>query len=178
MRRHGKMVSTIKSIILGVDVGIHGGIAAYDTESREVVAAKPMPVLKKVGGKDRIDVHALGFYLDAYASHILFAVVEEPNAMPNQGVVSMFRFGHACGIVEGCLGALQIPMMLVKPAVWKSAMGLNSDKERSLAMARDYFPSQAQYFQRKKDDGMAEAALLAVYGEKFASIVTNTQRGY
>lgn len=163
-----------RNLILGIDVGLYGGIAAYDITTKQLIGAKPMPLRSKsADGKPWIDTHALGFYCEFYSAQTLFAVVEQPNAMPNQGVTSMFRFGHACGIVEGVLGALQMSTMLVKPAVWKGAMGLNASKDESRRRATKLFPFHADLFRRKKDDGMAEAALLAVYGEAFASIVNN-----
>lgn len=163
-----------RNIILGIDVGIHGAIAAYDFEAKKLVGVKPMPLrVKNSDGKNWIDTHALGFYVDFYANQTLFAVVEQPNAMPNQGVVSMFRFGHACGIVEGVLGALQMSTMLVKPAVWKSSMGLGSVKKDSVTRATKLFPFHADIFSCKHGDGAAEAVLLALYGENFAHIVNN-----
>jgi crossover junction endodeoxyribonuclease RuvC len=164
-----------QTVILGIDVGISGAVCAYDFHTHELLALRSMP-LRETGAKDKkwIDVATLGLYLDFYAHQTLYAVVEQPSAMPKQGVVSTFRFGHACGIVEGILGGLQIPTILVRPAIWKSAMGLNSSKDLSRERAKQYFPFHEHLFQRKKDDGLAEAALLAIYGERFARIV-NTE---
>jgi crossover junction endodeoxyribonuclease RuvC len=159
---------------LGIDVGLHGAIAAYDFVTKQLIGVKPMPLRSKsADGKPWIDTHALGFYCDFYSAQTLFAVVEQPNAMPNQGVTSMFRFGHACGIVEGVLGALQMSTMLVKPAVWKSSMGLGRVKKDSIIRAQKLFPFHADLFKGKHGDGAAEAVLLATYGEAFAGIVNN-----
>ncbi len=97
---------------------------------------------------------------------IRFAIIEDVNAMPKQGVVSMFRFGYNAGILLGVLQTLDIEILRVKPSAWKSALGLSSNKADSLALACKTFPNYKDYFQRAKDDGRAEAALLA----HFASI--------
>ena len=63
------------------------------------------------------------------------------------------------------LGALKVPMILVTPQKWKRHFRLiGSDKEASRTMALRLFPACAEHFQRKKDHGRAEAALLARYG--------------
>lgn len=60
---------------------------------------------------------------------------------PGQGAASMFSFGHAAGLAEGVVTALQIPLVLVTPQSWKRAAGLiGSDKAASLAVAARLFP--------------------------------------
>jgi crossover junction endodeoxyribonuclease RuvC len=41
---------------------------------------------------------------------------------------------------------------------------LSSDKDTSRQLAMQRFPDYAEKFVRKKDDGRAEAALIALYG--------------
>ncbi|NDC04371.1 MAG: hypothetical protein EBZ81_15760 [Betaproteobacteria bacterium] len=91
------------------------------------------------------------------------AVVEQVNAMPGQGVSSMFSFGQAYGVVLGVLAGLSIPATAVTPAIWKKALKLNSGKDAARAKAAQLWPSHAGEFKRVKDDGRAEAALLAYY---------------
>jgi crossover junction endodeoxyribonuclease RuvC len=83
--------------------------------------------------------------------------------MPNQGVVSMFNFGRSCGAVHGVLAALSIPYMMTRPEVWKSALGLGRDKQESLKLAKSLWPEHAHLWALRKNDGIAEAALLAHY---------------
>jgi hypothetical protein len=49
----------------------------------------------------------------------------------------------------------------VTPQKWKARMMLSFDKAQSLAMARKLFPGE--WFPRKKDEGLAEAALISLY---------------
>jgi crossover junction endodeoxyribonuclease RuvC len=53
---------------------------------------------------------------------------------------------------------------LVKPQKWKKHFSLDKDKDKSRALANRRFPDNHQDFARKKDDGRAEAALIALYG--------------
>lgn len=83
-----------------------------------------------------------------------------------QGAAASFEFGKSQGVVLGILSALEIKTILVKPAVWKSMLNLSSDKSLSRTRASSIFPRKAGQFARKKDDGNAEAALLAWLGYK------------
>jgi hypothetical protein len=69
------------------------------------------------------------------------------------------------GIVEGVLAACGVPAVHIAPAAWKRAVGLSlasKDAARSEALRR--WPGHAALFARVKDDGRAEAALIAVAG--------------
>ena len=88
------------------------------------------------------------------------AVVEEVGAMPGQGVTSMFNFGYSAGIIAGVVAGLQLPIVMYRPAVWKRQAGVPADKGAARQMAQRYWPG-SRAFDRVKDDGRAEAALLA-----------------
>ena len=86
--------------------------------------------------------------------------------MPGQGVVSTFNFGYNAGILLGVLEAHRLTVLKVKPNVWKCNMGLDRNKNTSIALAKKKFPDYSSYFKRAKDDGRAEAALIAWYAHK------------
>lgn len=93
------------------------------------------------------------------------AVVEQQQAMPKQGVTSMFKLGLNFGAHLGALAALQIAVRTVRPAEWKKGyVPPKSDKGESLTVARRLFPTAP--LTRKKDHGRAEALLLADYARK------------
>ena len=46
-------------------------------------------------------------------------VVEQVNAMPGQGVTSMFNFGQTFGAIKGICAALGLPIFFVRPSMWK-----------------------------------------------------------
>lgn len=105
-------------------------------------------------------------------------VVEKVHAAPGQGVTSMFRFGYGAGVIEGTAAALGLPYGTVPPKEWKRAVGLpvGADKAASCPLAAQVFPERAEMFARKKDNGRADAALIALSafgGRIFAKVVKN-----
>ena len=69
--------------------------------------------------------------------------------------------GHyGCG---GVLAALRVPYESIAPSAWKAQMGIpkGATKDVSRARALALFPALAEQLARKKDDGRAEALLLA-----------------
>lgn len=89
------------------------------------------------------------------------AVVERAQSMPGMGVAGAFKYGAGYGVVLGVLGALAIPFETVRPHLWKAAAGLSKDKGASRRRAIELWPEHAAVFARAKDDGRAEAALVA-----------------
>jgi len=95
--------------------------------------------------------------------------IESVSAMPKQGVSSTFKFGETLGFVHGiCL--LACPNAVIhwpSPALWKRKMGVSSDKKETSAEARRLFPKMTSDLARVKDNGKAEALLIALYLKKF-----------
>lgn len=95
--------------------------------------------------------------------------LEKVGAMPGQGVVSMFNFGHNLGYIEGLLQAFDIPYQLVPPQTWKKEFCVTSDKNTSIEVCRKLFPHVSllpTVRSRKPSDGMAEAVLMAEYARR------------
>jgi hypothetical protein len=92
-------------------------------------------------------------------------VIEKAQAMPKQGVSSTFKYGTAYGALCAVTALCEIPTHLVSPRRWKTYFALDSDKERSRALAIRLWPG-CGLFERKRDHGRAEAALLARYGSE------------
>lgn len=86
-------------------------------------------------------------------------VVEDVHAMPKQGVSSTFKFGMAVGSILAVIELTRDPWMIVRPQQWKKDIGVTSDKNTSLEMARTLWPGAP--LSRQKDHGVAEALLLA-----------------
>jgi crossover junction endodeoxyribonuclease RuvC len=103
-----------------------------------------------------------------FRSHATQAFVEYVGARPGEGAVGAFAFGRSRGVVEGVLGACGVPVTFLTPPVWKRAVGIPPGKDRAKDDARSEairrWPGQAALFARVKDDGRAEAALIAVAG--------------
>jgi crossover junction endodeoxyribonuclease RuvC len=141
------------SRVLGVDPGAGGAFALIDTRDlHTLVDLADMPVTAfRKGGKDRRELSEAGI-----ADLVLrLAPID---------VAWMFKFGIAVGLVRGVLAMAQVPRCYVTPVEWKKSFRLGRDKQESRRRALDWFPRQAHLFGRVKDEGRAEAALLALFG--------------
>lgn len=152
--------------VIGIDPGLSGAIAFYDTVEGAVEIAD-MPTVELVrNGKKKREVSAVLLSNILTRHKVDAAFLEKVNAMSGQGVTSVFSFGRSSGIVEGILAAYDIPTTLVTPQAWQKAVGQRAGKDGSRERAMQLFPAQADLFQRKKDDGRSDAALIAYYGSK------------
>jgi len=77
------------------------------------------------------------------------------------GSASSFAFGYSAGIIEGIAACMQLPLQIIPAAVWKRRAGVSRDKGAARQQAQRLWPASAKLFSRVKDDGRAEAALLA-----------------
>lgn len=95
--------------------------------------------------------------------------LEHVNAMPGQGVTSMFNFGQNFGWIQGVLQAYGIPYELIRPQKWKKEFSVTGDKNSSIAVCKRLFPTVSLLPTekcRKDNDGMAEALLLAEFARR------------
>ena len=91
-------------------------------------------------------------------------VVEHVNAMPGQGVTSMFNFGQTFGAIKGICAAIGLPIFFVRPAKWKKYFDLiNSSKDASRTKAIEMYPLISDQLSKKKDVNKADAILIARY---------------
>jgi crossover junction endodeoxyribonuclease RuvC len=146
-------------MIVGVDVGASGAIA-WMTDEGHLIEVRDLPHIKGHGMCPAM----LAGWLREPGRGPVHAFVERVASRPGQGVVSVFTFGRAFGMIEGVLGAEEVPVTMVTPAKWKAHFGLGTDKNASRARAAQLWPGLAGTFARAKDDGRAEAALIALYG--------------
>jgi len=153
-------------IIIGIDPGLSGAIAFYDTVEGAVEIADMPTVEISRNGKNKREVSAVLLSNILTRHKVEAAFLERVNAMAGQGVTSVFSFGRSSGMVEGILAAYDIPTTLVTPQAWQKAVGQRAGKDGSRERAMQLFPAQAELFQRKKDDGRSDAALIAYYGAK------------
>lgn len=152
--------------VIGIDPGLSGAIAFYDTVEG-VIEIADMPTVELVrNGKKKREVSAVLLSNILTRHKVDAAFLERVNAMAGQGVTSVFSFGRSSGMVEGILAAYDIPTTLVTPQAWQKAVGQRAGKDGSRERAMQLFPAQADLFQRKKDDGRSDAALIAYYGSK------------
>jgi len=143
-------------LTLGVDPGKSGALAWLDGDGALVHLAD-MPDAQG---------HALGALVRDLIVEWRPAVawVELVASRPGQSAPAMWRFGRDYGAVLGSLGAFDVPVEHVTPATWKRAARLSRDKGESRQRAVETWPAWSDSFSRAKDDGRAEAALIARHG--------------
>ena len=156
----------MSKLVLGIDIGRFGA-AALLTLDGELVDVVDLPTLNDgPAGRPALNAPLLATLL--WSWHPNHAFVEYVGARPGEAASGAFSFGRCRGVVEGVLGAQDIPVKFLTPPVWKRAVGLQpgkagaKDAARSEAIRR--WPSRADLFARKKDDGRAEAGLIAIAG--------------
>ena len=153
-------------LIGGVDPGKNGAITIIDTEALTLQSFEmPMfAIQKKVKTVWVPNPTGMADVLETcdhvYLEHIQY--------MPGDGGQGSFSFGLNFGMLQGVVGALNIPYSLVRPAVWKRIMKCTADKDTSLQRASEVFPACRSYWTRKGkkayNEGVAESALIALYG--------------
>ena len=92
----------------------------------------------------------------------IVVIVEQVNAMPGQGVTSMFNFGQTFGAIKGVCAALKLPIFFVRPSKWKKHFELiNSSKDSSRTKVIEMYPSLSNQLAKKKDVNKSDAILIA-----------------
>lgn len=148
--------------ILGVDPGVHGGLAIVDIDidSTVLIDAIDIPTVG-VKAKERVDTLAVRDWILSHQPQ--HALIERAGSMPKQGVASTFKYGRAVGSLEATIALCEIPMTVVEPSSWKRAHRLyGGEKEASRQRALQLFPTAHALLARKMDHGRAEAALIAL----------------
>lgn len=159
-------------LTFGIDPGLSGAIATLiDGEPGPVL---DMPILT-VGERNEVDARAMAkFIRDVRGQHpgaYFSACIERVRAMPvegrKQGAQSSMNFGDNYGKAKAVLEVMGIPYTRAEPASWKRRFGLlgqGKDAARLLALQR--FPAAGALLKRKKDDGRADALLIALYHDQ------------
>lgn len=151
-------------MICGIDPGLSGALAFFDAD-HGVLDIIDMPVVAITrNGKAKRELNAPMVSALIRARKFDRAVLERVGPMKGQGVSSMYQFGRGVGTIEGVLAALQIPVDYVTPQTWQKAVNMRAGKDGARARAAEIFPAYAHLFARAKDDGRADAALIAWWG--------------
>lgn len=162
------------SIIIGVDIGMTGAVAAID--SRGTCAIADLPIVddhcgKRIEGRALLDI--LRTLAPAYADpptlvmeHI--RVIAIPGRRMSHSTETTLVLGR--GVVQAVADVARWPVRLVEPAAWKRAYGLrgkDADADagtRARNVATRLYPSAGPMLARIKDHNRAEAVLIAHYG--------------
>ena len=157
-------------IVLGVDIGLTGAIAAVD--SAGTCSVHDLPT-KAIGGNRQV-----GRCLDARGLIMIvreivrpgvaaMAVIENLHAGIGPGKTARASLMHSTGVVEAVLAIARIDTVVVSPVAWKRWHGLlRAPKNEGRLKAIALFPVVTAQLMRKKDHNRADALLLAEYGQK------------
>lgn len=151
---------------IGIDPGLDGAIAVLN-EKGALIDVFDMSTVEVLVGKTVKRKVAPAAIVDDLKPYVFQeeckAIIEKVAARPGQGVASMFGFGRSLGVLEGVLAGMGVPYELVAPPTWVKAMRVTKGKDGSRQRAMEIWPDKAAYFKRVKDDGRAEAALMALF---------------
>lgn len=183
-----------ETVCIGLDPGMQGGMAVLAGSSVLFTARWPVVKIAKSGGGEKTE------YLEADILALLetwsnvpdaHLFLEKQQAMPGQGVTSMFSTGQGYGMLRMALTALKKPWTLVRAQAWQKVMfegmskpapkiakgGKNAGKEVSqkasevlgpLLCAR-LWPTvdlRATPASRTPHSGICDALLMAEYGRR------------
>lgn len=152
-------------IVAGIDPGKTGALVIVRPDNSVLVRRVPIVKLPK-------ETPAWSAWWQDWSAVLAFGidmvVIEHVAARPTQGTVSMFNFGRTLGFAHALAASADAPIHFVTPSVWKGKFGLlKADKSASREKARTLLPGLEPDLRRVKDDGVGEAALLALYGRKY-----------
>ena len=151
--------------IIGIDPGISGAIAVM--HGKKVVNMYDMPVMAE-GKKNKRQLNSSQL-VNIIKENIneneeTIVVVEQVNAMPGQGVTSMFNFGQTFGAIKGVCAALKLPIFFVRPSKWKKHFELiNSSKDASRTKVIEMYPTLSAQLTKKRDVNKSDAVLIAKF---------------
>jgi len=147
--------------IAAVDPGVSGSIVIMDSDGA-YIAHIIMPTLK-IGTKNRVNGAALAGFISFY--ELSHCYLEKVQAMPGQGVSSMFSFGHSAGLIEGIFTGAGIPLTLVTPQKWKKHAGLiGSEKDAARSRAAHLYPMIRDLDLKGKGQAIADALMIGRCG--------------
>jgi len=159
-------------IVLGIDIGITGALAA--TDSRGSCQVDDLPTVEIPGGRmvrRRIDARGLMDLIRQFVppGEAALALIEDVHTMPGRfnSPQTQGSLMHSRGVVETVLELARIQVKAVQPGTWKAFYGLiGSEKSDAIDKARALFPIVDGQLKRQKDHNRADALLLAHYGQR------------
>lgn len=176
----------LRKFVVGIDVGKQGALVGIDTESNTVITHK-MPL----NSADEISLPQLSILLsgwvEIYGAENMIVGVEDVHSIFGASAKSNFQFGRSLGVIEGYLGALNVPFVKVAPKTWqklahlgipiqrkpptleqkaKQKEGSTDTKAMSLVACERLFPTldlRGSSRAKKPHDGIVDGCLIAYY---------------
>ncbi len=169
--------------VIGIDPGVNGGYCVLDYEGNiyehgvfPLIKVEVANTRKRKNKKSNTRIES---YYDRKAmincfselAHETIAYVEKVHSMPRDGVTAAFKFGDCFGQLKMMLSCLEIPVRMVSPAEWCSAMHFAADRgksgpQRSWLAFEKRFTSFARSWHNKTPSGISSATLIAEFGRQ------------
>lgn len=170
------------ALVAGLDPGVGGAIAIYDTDSRDLAYIMDIPYWHEAVGnkrRRRLDYTALVEMCDTMGvMGVELVVMERVGGRPGQSASAGFSFGEAVGLIYAALWHAEIVIEKIPPARWKKALGVpgkaggkDSAAQKAahgsiMAKVEQLFPRHRDAFRTQRGKFLmdrADAAMLAKY---------------
>lgn len=155
----------MSALVAGIDPGLSGALALVEADTLRAVEIADFPVIG-TGKREPCEVELIALLMRWRTAGCVLVVYETQQAFPQQGRSSCFSLGVTFGVVRAAIAAAGIAREPVSPRVWKRDAGLTADKADARAAAMRLYPLSHSDLGRKKDEGRAEALLIAAYAAK------------
>lgn len=154
------------TVIIGIDPGLKGAICVH--RGPDNIEVFDMPTVSLiVNGKARNMVDPYQFRdIIINAGPCNMVVLEKLSTRPGESPIAALSYGIGFGQMIGVLVALERPYTTVTPQEWTKVLRVGADKDLHRLVAMQNFPHAADLFKRKKDDGRADAALIAHWASR------------
>lgn len=156
-------------IVIGIDIGVTGALAAID--SRGSCQVRDLPTVEIPGNRvvrRKIDARGLAALIREFVppGEVALALYEDVHAGMGPGAAARSSLDLNRGRVESVLELARLDVRAVSPQTWKRYFGLiGKDKSDAREIAARLYPQAAHEFKRAKDHNRADAVLLAIYGQ-------------
>lgn len=164
---HAKQGSALN--ILGIDPGNSGAIALLQLKKGQnsaIFAGVWDLPSKAIKGRKRLEIGEFSELVksilqDKNLDNFIAAIEKVGQIRTEADPFSSFVFGFATGATHGVLAAAGIRIFPVTPLIWKTSLGLSSDKSKSIELATRLYPDSKSFLGKIKHHDRAEAILIA-----------------
>lgn len=167
------------TVFIGIDPGNTGAVAMI--ENNKIIFAENFPLLTVMKGARKAVIRDRGAFFEMVKEFPKDSLItiETPHANGSNGAIANFEMGGSLDMIFMSLMFLEIPYERIAPVVWKKKMRLNGgeeNKNESVVKCQELFPDSWQLTRPKHstqnklckaDHNRCEAALLAVYGQRY-----------
>ena len=147
--------------VVGCDPGFAGAIAVLTTGAPKL---HRMPVIRKP--RNAYDIDGISNLLYEYGPSEMIPANGPRPLLVVESVTRPASLTYCMGLLVGMGWTLDYEVARVRPQEWKRYFGLGPVKADSIALALKTWPSLKRTITRAGDDGLAEAALIALWARE------------